>query len=236
MKKKFTIGLIALLSVSLFVLGCSTDDEEEEAAAETFTAVTEYTAGTNNPTGLTVSAVKSDQTGIIYIDLSGTIGNAFIYNTVNEGTEAGGSWQSGDWGPWDSTPEEGKYAAVYIDGVFTEEMVTEVLAIRQDNAALRFYTDAGDIHITGTPVPSIQHSSSGKSCIWLTDSLTIKWKLNDASSISDTEPFSVLLWSGAPSKTATFNIRSYDDYAENANPTNDVNLTIVIRYGNEIFE
>jgi hypothetical protein len=135
MKKKSIIWMIALVSVSLFFWGCPTEAEDDK---ETFTDVPTVTASTGtingvtntNPTGLTVSAKKSNKTGIVYITLEG------------DGTFPNANTDPGSvviWGAKSDTAHD-DYFYVTLHGLLP---AAGAFRIQQINGALSYY-DTGE--------------------------------------------------------------------------------------------
>jgi hypothetical protein len=223
-KKLFSMALLIMaLFLAFAVTGCSSssdDDDpvppnEEPTNEETFTTVDATIVGTTSP-GITVSAKKSDSTGIYYVSLTGTAAANYLYTASGTGTGSfGGGWVPGDWNSGTlADPAAGKYAAVYIDDLWASGITGEILAIKQTNAALKFYTGSTNDIVTGSldsPAPA------GVANILIDGDTAMKWKVYPVNTFA-TEPVSVLIWSGAVDKTVTYEIQEYSAADGNGTP------------------
>jgi hypothetical protein len=237
MKKKFLIGLIVLLSVSLFFWGCSTDDEEEETG-ETFTDVTDQydLVGTvssiptiGNGNNLDITASKSDLNGIVYITVTGTL----------TGTSDFGS-SHGLWGPKRENAPAGKWADFGLDlnAIFTSEVTNKILALRSSNQAFRYYKGASNLLAQEPTGPLVILGDPNKPIIYipaLPTEMPVKWRLYNTNTFSSDKLFAFILWSSANPKTITLEVAEYATYVDNAAKSADV-ATIVIDYSGVTIE
>jgi hypothetical protein len=201
MKKKFLIGLIALLSVSLFFLGCPTegDDDPPPAAEPTINVTDDYPLAAGQSNDLTVTALQGQTTGTVFITVT-TPENPL---TGQNDLSGGGSI----WDPKGSNAPAGKWTGIAFDfsTVFTNAS-TNYYAVRQENQALRYYKGYGDI-ITDAP-PSAPVAITTRN-IYITDDATpVKWKLYNKNDFND-GIIDLILWSNAASRTITLTIADY---------------------------
>jgi hypothetical protein len=226
MKKKFLIGLMALLSLSLFFLGCPTEGDDGEV--ETFTTLTGYSLVTSvnnidtigNTSNLYIhEAKKSDKDGTIYIKIASKLGHP-LAGTVDFG---------GTHGLWSGKREEapaGKWADFGLDlsAIFTDEVTSNILSIKTTNEAFLYYKGATLLpNLTNGPFttePNIYIPATG---------LPVKWKLNDANAFASDKIFGLILWSGASKKTITLEVAEHASFAAGAEKTDDI-AKIVIDY------
>jgi hypothetical protein len=177
------------------------------------------------------SAIRNDVTGVTTIALSGTTANAL-----------GGpsTWWDGVYHNPISTAEAGEYAAFIFDGAFPADAVSKRIAIYNENDALRLYT-AVDADISDTPLvsPVIGSSNANIYIPALGAGTAVKWRLYNVGDIPDGDWLAVLLWSGASSKVAKFEIQVFDaGYTPNPSvaPVKGTDYTvtniIVIDYSN----
>jgi hypothetical protein len=213
MKKKFLTGLIALLSLSLFFLGCpsGSDDDDDE---ETFTTVTGYT--TASETDLTVTAKKSNSDGTVYVTVTGTVTGVADF-TANP-----------NWGatPWMGAT--GKWEDVIIDlaPVLTDN--TKFYAIKSTSQAYRYYTGGGGI-LASAPTEPVTTSGSNIYIPANAGELPVKWRIYNANVLTADTEMLVMLWSGANPKTVTLEIAEYASFDSSAAKVADV-AKIVIDY------
>jgi hypothetical protein len=169
-----------------------TDSEESESLATS---------------GLEIASAEKDEGGEITITLKGDVARA--HQAVKDGSAnlpvQGDSFVGKTWGGGTATSATGRYAGAFIMNLFGTPTPTNI-AIKQDNEALKYYTDSTDDVATEI---LIAPAASGPN-IWLpSDSGTpFKWKLYSA---IDEPSFGILLWDGATVKTATLDIDQYDE-------------------------
>jgi hypothetical protein len=237
MKKKFLFGLIALLSVSFIFFGCGGDSGADSSSNRIpISSIT--LAASGNPTGITISAEQDNDTGIYYVGVSGTV--PAVYTYAADGTTAGTeptNWDSATWGTA-LAPRAGKYASIKIAGIFdgTAPLVdtTEILGIKQTNQAFRFYTGNSDVN---TPIEA--------GPIFTGDTLYVpadtavpayKWKGHPAGEFTSYGAFPVLIADiGVSPKTSTIVFRSHAAASNGEEPTDAVNVTIVVDYSGVTF-
>jgi hypothetical protein len=215
------------------VLKTITIDYSAVTFATNVAAIYTPTASTGDyPNSLTVSsAIRNDVTGVTTVTLNGTIDNAL-----------GGPstwWDSVYHNPV-STAEAGEYAAFIFDGAFPADAVSKRIAIYNENDGLRLYT-AVDADISDTPLvsPVIGSSNANIYIPELGAGTAVKWRLYNVGDIPDGDWLAVLLWSGASSKVAKFEIQVFNGgYTPNPSvaPVKGtdytVTNTIVIDYSN----
>jgi hypothetical protein len=203
MKKKFLIGLIALLSVSLFFLGCPTEADDDE---EVKTSVPAFALTSGQP-GLSLTFAQGDDPGVYTLTVTGTVAPANV-------SDAG--W-IGTWGT-KPTSVTGNFAAVSINfnAVFTAENVAKILGIRNESQALRYYTgyngsSVGNFALlTEEPSNPIEHGDLRSTIYIPTDTATpVRWAAYAAGKIPENDNMQVLIWSGTTSKTSKFEFSSW---------------------------
>jgi hypothetical protein len=221
MKKKFAIGLIALLSVSLFFFGCSTDDDgdDDKVTGETFTTIGSYPLK-DGQTGLSSTAKRSNSTGIVYIKVTGEV-------DANPTTTFGTKGPSAPAGKWSQI--EFDLSAACDDG-------DKYYAIKNTNDAFRYYTGATHDFITTSSAPTapVKRPPDTNPDVYIpTTGNAFKWKIYDTvGGNSNASLFEVLVWSSANPKIITLEIREYEDYTTYDPDTSTYTAveTIVIDY------
>jgi hypothetical protein len=225
--KILTTGILGMMLVfSLIFTACPTDpgglppDTQTEEVPETFTNVAEdfpLAEGLEEVT--VVSARKSDKTGIITIELGGSVSqedDSSFNDTFGTGSE---------------DKPEGGYASVIISlASLLEPISDQVIAIRQENDALRYYqglTEGGGLLDTlpespvfGDALPNIYIPEQG---------MPVKWKAYDENAWADDRDFSFLVSSAASPKTVTIGITTWSVNEDEATKTGDV-ATIIFDY------
>jgi hypothetical protein len=151
---------------------------------------------------VTIASTKNLATGSIDIKLYGEVEDGLSEGAVaNIWTAAGSGKPAGNWS-W-----------VVIDNLLPEPVAGD-MDIKQTNDSFRYYTGKGDEHVSTTPIesakaeaPQIYIPATGSPYKWKKYTLTqqgdtIKGQPADTAN----NGFGVLLWSAAPSKTATIAI------------------------------
>jgi hypothetical protein len=231
MKKKFLFGLIALLSVSLLFLGCSTDDDDE-VEVEPFSNVTEDYALVStangqtllgNDTNLDITVLKSGWDGTVYITVTSKTGET-LPNT-NDFNSGGTNLL---WGAKCAEAPAGKWADLGLDlsEIFTSEIIAGVLGLRTTNQAFRYYK--GATLLSGAPNAPLRNEPN----IYIPESDTgmpIKWKLNNVNAFNGDTDFGIILWSSANPKVITIEVAEYETFESDADKVADI-AKIVINY------
>jgi hypothetical protein len=219
-RKSLLSGLLAVLAAVLIFTGC--DNDTTTPPVETFTNVSADYPLTTGQGGLALTrAEKSNTTGIIYLTVSGTVSAA--------DTSVAG-W-TGIWGAQENVT--GKFSTVSIDfkGVFTAANVAKILAIRSENQALRYYTDAATGLLASAPTVA---RDSALNTTWIPSNpsqLPIRWKAYAASTIPANDNMTILIWDGASPKTVKLEVTSWAKFTGEVaeEKTGDI-ATIVLDY------
>jgi hypothetical protein len=166
---------------------------------------------------LTVSSALLDNvTGITTITLGGSIPDA---------VGSSSSWWAAAYPTAGASPASGNYAAFIFDGAFPADAGSRRIAIKNESEALRLYTGAPGL-ATG-PLVSPVASASGNIYIPVTGT-PVKWRLYGVGDIPNNDWLSVLLWSGANSKRAVFEIQDFDpSYVPGTPPVEGTNYTVL---------
>jgi hypothetical protein len=173
------------------------------------------------------SATKDTATGAVTITLTGEFKANYVY-TVQSGDDVQGySFIGSDWGGASAEAPDGKYAAVYIDGVFPETL-TDVAFNIKPYPALVYYKGAG-LNQTALQAPVLPANWPTNSALYVNandDSQNQKWRLYDTFTA---QPAGVLLYSGGTTKYITFDIDQYSGNTGNPEKTSDLQ-TVTIDY------
>ena len=220
---------------------------EDVKAAYSLKASEASNAGPNG-SGLNIASATKDGTGKVTIKLDGTVLAAYTSTTINYGVSTdGASWDSNWWGSstdFDSAP--GTYVAVYINGLFPagtanpkNGAANKVLAVRQTNQALRFYTGGGNLLDSKPNKPVVADQSNSKT-IWIPPATTtteapVRWRLYGKEAtqgiIKEGDTFGLLIWNGTLTpKTAELEIAGYSAFSADATLTDNTTRTFVVDY------
>ncbi|MDR2177000.1 MAG: hypothetical protein LBP20_03030 [Treponema sp.] len=229
--KILTTGILGILLVfSLILTACPTEADDDPPTtpsvtppAETFTNVTANFPLADGLDDLTIVAWKSDKTGVIAITLSGSVSqedNSGFNNTFGTGS-----------------PNKlvGNYASVSVSlASLLEPVSDQVIAIRQENDALRYYqglTDGGGLLGSAPPTPVFEGALPNIYIPEQGQGTPVKWKAYDEGAWEDTEDgdFSFLVSDAASPKTVRFDITTWSANEEDATKTGNV-ATIIIDY------
>jgi hypothetical protein len=206
MKSKLNMtGILGVLLVFILIFtGCSNGTTDDEV--ETFTNVSADYPLTTGQSTLTLTAKKSDTTGIIYLTVSGTVTAANTSQTAwtNNWNEKGNI--------------TGNFAAVSVDfkGVFTDANVAKILAIRSESQALRYCTDwvAQNGHQGLLPLPPTVAYHWGAN-LWIpadSSQLPVRWKAYGIGEIPANDNLIILIWDGASPKTSKLEVTSWTSF------------------------
>ncbi|MDR1306690.1 MAG: hypothetical protein LBK74_03855 [Treponema sp.] len=207
MKSKLNMtGILGVLLIFILIFtGCSNGTTDDELVA-TFTDVYADYPLTSGQSGLTLTAKKSDTTGIIYLTISGTVAAADTSQTA---------WTNN----WNKKGNiSGKFAAVSVDfnGVFTTANVAKILAIRSESQALRYCTDwvEEDGHqglLSSAPTVAYHWGAN----MWIPSNpsqLPVRWKAYEAGLIPANDSLLILIWDGASPKTSKLEVTSWTSF------------------------
>jgi hypothetical protein len=192
----------------------------------------------------------------VYVKLGGEVKTAYQFvattdenhdGTTIPGT-AGDNWDTTTWGDGSTdggvssfAPVRGRYAAANIKGMLEDAgLPSKVLAIKNTNQALRFYTGAPAL-LTGRPVHPVTADTGNGNTTWIPDTAAespVRWRLYGQGAIVAGDVLGILIWDGGTDttynpKTATLEIESYtanSDAAAAAGPTGDVDITVIVDY------
>jgi hypothetical protein len=228
-----TTGILGMMLVfGLIFTACPTeaDDDDDDTngnettkePAETFTDVAGAFPLAEGQTGLTlVSAQKSDKTGIITIKLGGSIGQPTDFED--------------NFSPGGAGKPEGSYAYVSFSLVSLLEPINDkVIAIRQENDALRYYAnsdpEAGNL-LAEPPEKPVFGGEEPNIYVPASPDMPVKWKANAAGTFDeDTAANSMFIVSDAASpRIITIGITTWSANEDNATKTGDV-ATIILDY------
>jgi hypothetical protein len=173
------------------------------------------------------SATKDTATNEVTITLTGEFKANYVY-TVQSGDDVQGySWIGSDWGDVGASADAGKYAAVYIDGIFPETL-TDVAFNIKPYPALVYYKGAG-LHTDPLESPVAYADWPNDSALYVNandDSKNQKWRLY---STFTAQPAGVLLFSGGTTKRITLDIDQYNGHVSASQKTGDLQ-TVTIDY------
>jgi hypothetical protein len=194
--------------------------------------------------GLEILAATKDTSGITTIKLGGTLATGYVYTTTGGTAYASGSQPEHFPGQtfWlgtgiTATPAAGKYSNAYIDGLFSD-LATDngkIIAIKQTNQALRFFTGASTgVNTSALSGPKTgNHEEGGATSILADTSISpIRWRVYEASAINTDEIWGFLIYDGMlVPKTATFELAEWSGFVNNgAAVSNGFTATIIVDY------
>jgi hypothetical protein len=175
--------------------------------------------------GLSIKSAAWDK-GVVTIKLSGTLNTNYAYGT--EGTEtypvtdpATNFKAKDDWigASYTAPPEPaaGRYAAAYIGSLFKGVGDGKIIAVKQTNQAMRFFTG-------GLPAssPLDAAATSDEKAFYLPAIGTgdpVRWRVYNTDVIDDEETFGFLIWDAngtesVAARTATFEVQEWTNYQD----------------------
>jgi hypothetical protein len=219
--KRLPMGILGTLLVfSLIVTACPTESDNNtivEDDVETFADVSGDFPLIAGQAGLTlVSAQKSNKTGIITITMGGTINKPSDFETL--------------FSPGQPERPAGNYAYVSFSlASVIMPNAAKVIAIRQENDALRYYTGSASLL---TELPTAPAFGNVEPNIYVPAQGTpLKWKANDvgAFTLSDAANCQFIVSSTASPKTVKIDITTWSANTTGATKTGDV-ATVILDY------
>jgi hypothetical protein len=195
--------------------------------------------------GLKILSATKDTSGTVTVKLGGTLASGYVYTAPGGTAYPSGSEPEHFPGQtfWlgtgiTATPAAGKYSNAYIHGLFSD-LTTDngkIIAIKQTNQALRFFTGASTgvntVALTGPKTDN--HVDGGATSILADTNISpVRWRVYPASAVNTDEIWGILIYNGtlAP-KTATIEITERQDYTNDAAEVmpNGFTATIVVDY------
>jgi hypothetical protein len=205
----------------------------------------ESSALPDTDSGLVILSAIKDASGVT-VRLGGTLEPTYMYTA--DGTTAYPAADPAAHFPgkafWmgattATNPADGKYSNAYIQGLFSglAEGNEKVIAIKQTNQALRFFTGAtGNGYNTSASLsgPKTADHEDGGALSILTDTNTppVRWRVYASGAKQPDEIWGFLIYDGtlAP-KTAAFEITERQNYANNAAAaSNGFTATVIVDY------
>ncbi|MDR1929306.1 MAG: hypothetical protein LBQ44_01630 [Treponema sp.] len=217
--KLFAMGISGVMLVFILAFAACGNGTTDSETTETFANVIDQYPLSSGQGGLTLTARKSDTTGIIYLTVSGTVTAANTADTA---------WTD----IWLSKGNiTGEFAAVSIDlkGVFTAANVANILAIRSESQALRYYTGMSPL-LSEKPTAPVEFGPT----TWIpsdTSQLPVRWKAYAANSIPANDNLTLLIWENASPKSSKLEVTSWTNIANDVatGKTGDI-ATIIFDY------
>jgi hypothetical protein len=211
------------------------DDEEADDDTGSGLRILSATKATEGPT-----------TGVVTIKLGGTLVSTYVYDADGE-TEyesdptnfAGQTYWIGN--EQYATPLEGKYSNVFIQGFFAEMGADKVIAVKQTNEALRFFTqykksdNTAPAASTNPATFTVPKSDEAELPTCVPPDTTVsafRWKVWDSTDgITADGIHGFLISDTAAPQTATFLIQEWSEFATAGEPvTNGYTATIIVDY------
>ena len=195
--------------------------------------------------GLTIASATDDGTGVT-ITLGWTVEATYVYAadgaTAYPDTDPAPNFKGKD--TWIGAsnkpkPAAGKYTAVYIQGLFPAAVGSDkIIALKNTNQALRFFTDNGQTTTDALTSPT----TSNETALYLpTDTATppVRWRVYDTGAIKSGETLGLLIWNGngtVTPLTATLEIQEWAEYANDKGAATDgYSAKVIIDYSNVTF-
>jgi hypothetical protein len=196
------------------------EDKTPEEDTETFVNVAADFSLSAGQAGLTlISAQKSSKTGIVTINLGGTISSPSDFVTL--------------FSPGGAEKVAGNYAYVSFSlASVLMPVKDQVIAIRQENDAFRYYSnsDPGSGNLLAEqPAKPVFGGAEPNIYIPASPAVPLKWKANAANAFTqnDAENCQFIVSSVASPKTITLGISTWSANEDSAVKTGDVALIIV---------